>query len=152
MNESPRRREVLYGTALAALYGCMEPRSRSLRFGSIETSRKPDVVELHVAVQASSKNAEGDWATFHDVEVVGYRNPETELCRATVGTLAPSETATVTLDCTSVPPYLTCVAEESPCDNNTWIAVLEHQPSQGGDGYSPTDPRQCDEKPLPTRG
>lgn len=137
---------------LPPLAGCgQHPRSRSLELHEFDVTGESDTgYELGFSVRVPARTNGADrWSVFHDVAVVGYDRSNSVLCRSNVGTIAAGESEEDTVSCPKIPPFLTLIAEETPCDPDTYIGIYEYV---GGDSdalYRERHDRNCDEGKFP---
>lgn len=155
IEEFPRRRFLASSFCLGgiSLSGCSEPKQRSLNFVNIQPpiERNGEFV-ISTDVAAYVKNGNQDWATFTNVEVVGYEDSGDVVCRKSVGTLPPGENhrESIKLQCPDLPDLLTFTSAESPCDSNALIPVLEIVNTDGSISYNYLADKNCQDGDLPT--
>lgn len=106
-----------------AISGCVAdyPAGRVLDVWNIEASQSNSSVTLNVTVRARNNLEPGG---FHNVEVVGFSKSGDSICSEYVGDLAvgvESSQQTIALECSTRPHIVGIVADETPCDENTYI-------------------------------
>ncbi|MFB9811903.1 hypothetical protein [Haloarcula sebkhae] len=127
-----------------------EPRNRNLGFKTLSIIPVDSgKFKLEGEVRSSSRNADENWATFHNVSVVGYQSSKSVVFRNYIGTVTPGydgirNISTVT---ETLPKFITLVADETPCDDSTDISILTL--NEGEKTYSEARHRKCKEPELP---
>ena len=103
-------------------------------------------IEIRGSFAADQKGEE--WATFHDVALVGYADSGEELCWTQIGIVSETtmDNETVELRCPDYPAVIRYEAAESPCNEDTTIrdesTEVDSTPQDGGVSYTLRD-RNC---------
>lgn len=134
---------------LTGCYGASDyPRHRDLSFDGIRVvSSDPTGSVVRVTPEMSWAGDSKDWATFHDVRLIGYSDSNEVVCQERLGNMVgrgPMEP--IQLTCSEPPVMLTYAADESPCEEDTLIGVAVYRTDPDGESYWWLDgQRQCDE-------
>lgn len=158
------RRRLLRSTAallpalIAGCYGASDyPRHRSLslRRISVQEERSIDFDFTLQIVKSATGEDEEKWNTFHDVRVVGYSESGELVCEKVIGDVSRNgESGNVSVTCSGFPHLFTFDTAESPCEEDTEVAIATYQGRLDGDHYwSGNRERQCNEglpPPVPT--
>jgi len=77
---------------------------------------------MSVEVLGGGVGKSDEWATFHNVSLVGYSESGDLVCEKSLGTLGPNASPhTVNVTCSGFPEVSTFRAAESTCDEDTQI-------------------------------
>jgi len=128
---------------LTGLAGCMEPKSRQLRTGSVRTNRTGDKYLVEVEIDAGSNGGSREWQTFHNVTVRGISGNNKALCQTDVADSLYRTSETVTLECARLPTKISLQAAESQCERNTEIINARYDRREDGQPIYETVSKQC---------
>jgi len=152
MIEKTRRALIRGGTLIiaGALAGCPDSpqRRRELAIRHIEVGNESDAgTELRITVENLGTGSKTEWATFTDVTVLGYSSSGDLVCEKHVGTVEPGTASFLqTLRCDTFPALLTFAADQSPCDDDTFIRVARYNSSAEEDySWDIENYRECSE-------
>ena len=149
--------QAVFATASAVTAaGCTETDSshRGLGFRPFEVPSEgpPYVFRIEIRGSFAADQKGEEWATFHDVALVGYADSGEELCRTQIGIVSETtmDKETVELRCPDYPAVIRYEAAESPCDEGTTIrnairdesTEVDSTPQDGGVSYTLRD-RNC---------
>lgn len=149
-----KRRTVLLSMLPAIVTsGCIRfgQRARSLGVKTAYIEQIQHRWKLEAEVSVESRDAEREWATFHDVKLIGYDTDDEIICSKNLGRIAPGETKTVNVTCDRIPPLLTFTAEDGACAADTSIGVYEYRGESEGVDYHRRRLRECGGARLPTK-
>ena len=130
MSKEYTRRRVLatLATGVAAVAGCFtNPRVRFLRIPGVDVSNRDTDSGTAYEVEVSHGYRAGpdEWGKFQNVELIGFNDNGTILCRKDLGTLSDRDDQfTVTVHCSGYPNYFSFLTDESPCTDRTSISVV----------------------------
>jgi len=116
---------VAGSTVCSLTAGCVntavQNRSLSLRLINIRNTSDGEY-KMSVEVLGGGVGKSDEWATFHNVSLVGYSESGDLVCEKSLGTLGPNASPhTVNVTCSGFPEVSTFRAAESPCDEDTQI-------------------------------
>ena len=125
------RRDLLKTAGLAAgaaLAGCLEIDDpavphRDLGIRDIEiTEQEPNNITIRITPLMSWQANSTEWATFHDVSLVGIDDAGDLICRKSLGDMiGRGDQEPIELSCRAFPHVVKYEADESPCAPDTRI-------------------------------
>ena len=125
------RRQILgtLAVGVGSVSGCMQnPRGRFLSIKRVDVSNRgsDSGFEYELVVSHGYSAGPEEWGIFRNVELIGFNDNGTILCRKDIGTLSTrNDEFTVTLHCSEHPDYFSFLTDESPCEDDTRIRVVE---------------------------
>jgi len=142
------------GGVSTGLSGCVtrtdaQP-ARELQANVDGVARNDDgTVTVAVEYQNSAHMGGEDWETFHDVRLLAYSRAGELLSEQSLGDVPRGnfdDNAPVGLECESIPASITFEASESPCDDDTVIAVTYYRGTEDGEHrWEDYGERECGE-------
>lgn len=122
-----------------SLAGCPGdfPKHRELMFDEVMPINDTDgQYRFRITPIKTSSGESEEWQRFHNVTLVGYSASDTLVCEANIGTTGanlPLTLEPVVVECENPPVIFTYRADESPCDEATWIRYAVHRILEGGE-------------------
>jgi len=103
-------------------------------------------VSIELAVESYLQGRSAEWGTFTNVELLGYSEDGREVCKKRVGTIEPDIESLLTIECDIIPAILTFRADQSPCDEDTYIGIAVYESSPDAEnGWDVDNQRECGE-------
>lgn len=151
------RRQILSLSVgiFAGLAGCGEEQSRTLAFPPgrefSETSSGEWVGDVRVEYQKGLAG-KPEWEAFHNVQVRGFDVNRELVCITDYGDIPAGETRVREVRCDRFPSILVLTADESPCEDGTYIEYLVYTENYNGNFvWDGTSFRGCNEE-IPPEG
>ena len=120
---------LLAGCSVTSPSPVSEERELELLFPSVEVSD----VGWTLTVDIKNESPRPGHPDFHNVEILVYSDDQKLICKKQVGDLSAQQT--VEIECTEFPYYIVAMADESPCDSEIEIMMLEYVGRENDDDH-----------------
>lgn len=140
MTENITRRELgrRVGVALPLVgSGCITydyPSEREITFRGTEVIQaEAGSYSIEVTLLMSATGRSETWRAFHNVTITAYSVDNSVVCSEQIGDLTePGQQQTVQLNCDGFPHTITVSADETPCDEDTFLSKAVYDGRRDG--------------------